>query len=139
MAGSGRKLADAVLAGHLAAGLTHAQAAVKAGVSERTVRRRLDDPKFRKLVEELKGEAVGRAVNILGRTMSGAAVELAKLLKSEEEKTRLQAAKAIIELGMKARQHADLERRLDEVEALLNGDGTGEPDGATDPVAEAGT
>src|SRR5262245_56284774 len=124
MAGSGRKHADEVLAGHLAAGLPHAQAAAKAGVSERTVRRRLANAKFRKLVEELKGEAVGRAVNILGRTMSGAAVELAKLLKSGDEKTRLQASKAIIELGLKARQHADLERRLDELESLLHRDGS---------------
>jgi hypothetical protein len=138
MAGSGRSQADAVLAGHLAAGLPFAQAAQKAGVSERTARRRLKVPAFRKQVEELKSEAVGRAVSILGRTMSSAAVELAKLLKSADEKTRLQAAKEIIGLGLKARLQTDLERRMDDVEALLAEDGSGERSGATGPGGKEG-
>jgi len=138
MAGSGRSQADAVLAGHLAAGLQITQAAKKAGVSERTARRRLKVPAFRKQVEELKSEAVGEAVSILGRSMSSAAVELAELLKSEDEKTRLQAAKEIIGLGLKARLQTDLERRMDDVEALLTEDGSGGRASATDPGGEEG-
>ena len=138
MAGSGRREADEVLAANLAAGLTRAQAAQKAGVGERTARRRLRDPRFRKLVDELKAEAVGRAVSILGRSMTGAAVELARLLKSSDEKTRLQAAKEIIGLTLKARQQTDLERRMDELEATLRGDPTGDTGDTTDPAGATG-
>lgn len=134
MAGSGRSEADAVLAGHLAAGLPLALAAKKAGVSERTARRRLKAPAFRKLVDDLKAEAVGRAVSILGRTMSKAAVELARLLKSADERTRLQAAREVIGLGLKARQVEELERRVADLEAMLREEGGG---GTDHPIDEA--
>ena len=138
MAGSGRREAAEVLAAHLAAGLTHAQAAERAGVGERTARRRLKDPRFRKRVDDLKAEAVGRAVSILGRSMTGAAVELAKLLKSPDEKTRLQAAKEIIGLTLKARQQTDLERRMDELEATLRGEIDGDTGDTADPAGATG-
>ena len=47
MANRGRKSADSVLIVALAAGRTVGEAAEEAGVSPRTVHRRLDDPEFR--------------------------------------------------------------------------------------------
>jgi hypothetical protein len=134
MAGAGRREADELLAAHLAGGLTLTQAAEKAGVAERTARRRAKEPTFRRRVEELKAEAVGRAVGVLGRSMTGAAVELAKLLKSADEKTRLQAAREIIGLTLRARQQTELERRMTELEDALKEDGGG----AGGPIDEAG-
>jgi hypothetical protein len=119
MAGRGRKGADEVLAGHLAAGLTTAQAAEKAGVSERTARRRLKDPRFCRRVQELKTEAVNRATGILGRSMAGAAGVLTRLLTSDDERVRLQAARDIIGLTLKARRDEDLEQRMAELERKL--------------------
>ena len=138
MAGAGRHAADEHLAAHLAAGLTLAQAAAKAGVSVRTARRRQKLPEFRRRVDELKAEAVGRAVSILGRSMTGAAAVLAQLLRSADEKTQLHAAKEIIGLGLKARQQTDLERRMDELEAALRGDGNSEFGDTTDPAGATG-
>jgi hypothetical protein len=137
MAGAGRREADELLAAHLAGGLTLTQAAEKAGVAERTARRRAKEPAFRRRVEELKAEAVGRAVGVLGRSMTGAAVELAKLLKSADEKTRLQAAREIIGLTLRARQQTELERRMAELEDALKEDGGG-AGGPTDEAGSAG-
>ena len=46
----------------LAAGVTYDAAAAQAGVSERTVRRRLDDPEFCRQVNDARHEVVARAV-----------------------------------------------------------------------------
>lgn len=81
MAGNGRHRADESLMANLAAGTSVQEAAVKAGVGERTAFRRLNDPKFRQRLAETKGrmlEAVStRLVASAGRSLrrAGAAVE----------------------------------------------------------------
>ena len=61
MAGGGRKNGDPVLAAALASGGTWKEAAEAAGVSERTVGRRLKDPAFRGTVSRLREEIFSRA------------------------------------------------------------------------------
>jgi hypothetical protein len=133
MSRRGRKGADDVLAGHLAAGLPIKTAAEKTGMGYRTARRRLEDPQFCRQVQRLKGEAVSQAVALLGRSMAGAAGVLARSLTSPDERIRLQAAREIIGLGLKARQAEDLEQRVAELERK---DAEGE-DGDTQGASEA--
>jgi hypothetical protein len=143
MAGSGRHLADEALAAHLAAGLSVPKAAAAVGVAERTIRRRLADPTFRRLLDQRKAELVGEATALLGRSMSAAAGELVRLMtESNDTKVRLMAAKEILAAGLKARQALDLERRLDDLEVLMgagHGDvhGSAEPAGGPGPEADA--
>lgn len=139
MAGNGRHDADEALAAQLAAGLTVPAAAAKVGVGERTVRRRLKDPAFRQQVNDLKAEIVSRGVSILGRSMSGAAAELAKLMTSKDERIRLHAAKSVIELTIKTRAAEDLERRIANLESRLLEEQGGGVDGTSDETGEEGT
>ena len=53
---------DVVLAAALAAGEDVAAAAEAAKISERTAYRRLSDPQFKRLVSELRGRMVSRAL-----------------------------------------------------------------------------
>jgi electron transfer flavoprotein alpha subunit len=106
-------LPDDVLAAALAAGLTYAKAGGRVGLSERTVQKRMADAAFRSRVDALKGLAVSRAIGVLTENMTGAALELARLMaEAEDEKTRLAAAKEVISLGRKARSQEELERQV---------------------------
>jgi hypothetical protein len=138
MAGRGRTGADEALAANLAGGMTTAQAAAKAGVAERTARRRLKDPEFCQLVQRLKTEAVNRAIAILGRSMSGASGVLVRLLSSADERIQLQAAREIIGLGLKARQSEELERRVADLERMLTEGEDGDTGGASEATGSAG-
>jgi hypothetical protein len=118
---TGREEADEALAAALAAGKNFTQAGKVVGVCQRTVRRRLDEPEFRALVNRLKSELVESAVALLGKSMNAAASELAKLLKkSKDEKIRLAAAREILNTGLKARQVEEIERQLADLTARLD-------------------
>ena len=116
MAGNGRHNADPALIVSLAAGLTNAQAAKEAGVSERTVRRRLDDPVFRQQVTAARAETVAQTAARLTAAGLGAVTTLLKLLNAEAESVRLGAARSILDLGFKAREIGELEERLASLE-----------------------
>ncbi len=118
MASSGRKNADDLLAVTLAAGKTVGESAQAAGVSPRTVDRRLQDPEFRKRLSRLRGEMVSRALGKLTDTTAAAADALKCLLSADSETVRLGAAKAILELGLKIRESVELEDRLRALEMV---------------------
>jgi DNA-binding NarL/FixJ family response regulator len=108
-----------ILAVALATGATVKAAARKAGVSERTVYRRLSRPRFRAVVRQLREQMTSEAIGTLTREMNTAAIMLKKLLKAGKDETRLRAARAIIELAIRAREHADLEQRVAELEEAV--------------------
>jgi len=112
MAGSGRRNADDVLALELAAGKTLRDAALAAGIAERTATRRWADPEFRRLVFRHRGEMVGRAVGELADGMTDAAKTLRELLTCESLAVRLGAARSLLEIGVKAREAIELEERV---------------------------
>jgi hypothetical protein len=115
-----RTTPDDVLIVALAEGLSVPKAAAKANMGERTARTRLADPAFRKRVDVLRGELVDEAIAILGKSMSGAALELAKLVtESKDERVRLEAAKQIIAARLKARQMEDLQRQVEDLTRRL--------------------
>src|SRR4051812_43992323 len=102
MAHKGRKSADAVVLLALACGSSVDSAAAKAGITTRTVYRRLKDPKFKQRVDELRADMVQRMAGML----TAASGESVKTLLALHDPTippavRLGAARASIELAVK--------------------------------------
>lgn len=103
---------DVVLAGALARGAKQTEAALQAGLSERTVRRRLADPAFLKLLAREQEELgrLGRAQ--LAGLVSKAVQTIEEVLEDGPPHLRLRAAERIIdaatEHGKEERQRAEL-------------------------------
>ena len=120
MAAGRKRKADTSLIVALACGASPESAAQKAGLSLRTVYRRLAEPAFRAHVQQLRLEMVRRTDGML--TASGlAAVKTFTTLQESatSESVRLGAARAIIELGCKLRENVELMERLAALETRL--------------------
>lgn len=117
--GPRRKAAVGVAAAALAAGGGVADAAKKAGIGRRTLTRWLTNPKFAARVDAMRTEAITGAMNRLGKSMASAADTLTALLKAPRAETRLRAAKAVLELGMKMKEHGELVQRVSDLEQRL--------------------
>jgi hypothetical protein len=123
-----RNRGDEVLVTALACGATVEGAARKAGLSVRTVYRRLADPDFQERLRQERAELVRRATGLL----TAASLESVRTLVDLQgaalpPAARLGAARAVIGLGMKLREEADLAERVAELERRL-----GQVDGAAD-------
>src|SRR5438128_1740636 len=103
----------------LACGNTAKEAAEKAGVGERTVYRRLADQEFMARVNQARNLMIGQAVGRLSLTCAKAAETLEKLLDSDNERIRLQAAKAILDHAIKLADNWAIEMRLGHLEGLM--------------------
>jgi hypothetical protein len=121
-AGGDRQDADQALVAALAAGTTKQEAARLIGVGERTIYRRLEDPEFRRCVDQARGELVSRTVGRLTDASTAAVTTLRALLEAESESVRLGACRAILELGRKLRESAFELLRLAELEEHAAGD-----------------
>ena len=117
--GSRRSADEAVLLA-LACGATVEAAAHKAGVSPATVYRRLKEPAFVGRLRELRADMVQRAAAMLTAAAGEAVKTLLALQKDAvPPATRLGAARAILELGTRLREVAELEQRLADLEERL--------------------
>lgn len=103
----------------LASGQTVRDAALGAGVGERTATRRLADLDFRRKMYQLRAEMVERALGKMADGMAEAADTLRSLLRAEADSVRLGAARSILELGNKLRETVELETRIAELEQRL--------------------
>ena len=113
----GKKNKDHTLLMALACGASAEAAASKVGLSTATVYRRLADPEFQKSLQQIRTDMVKRTAG----TLTAAAQEAVKTLLSLQQPSiphavRLGAAKAILEIGTKVRESADMEERLAAVE-----------------------
>jgi hypothetical protein len=120
-----RSKTDMALLLTLACGATVEGAARQAGISPRTVARRLANPAFRRRVQEVRADMVQRAAGAL----TAASTESIKTLLALQQSgvppaTRLGAARAVLEIGIRLREAADLETRLAALEERLNVAGT---------------
>jgi len=108
-----RKKNDDAVVLALACGATVEAAARQGGVSERTIYTRLRDPDFQKRIKEARTDLVRRSAGLLSAA-SGEAVRtlLALLKESVRPSVRLGAAKAVLELGIKVRELAELEAEV---------------------------
>ncbi len=120
-----RRRGDIPLVMALATGATVAQAAQKAGLSERTVFRRLEDPAFHKRIDAVRADMVKRAAATL---IAATRLAAKTLLDLQDPKTppaiRRRAARDILELSQKLRQSTILEKRLAELEQSATRDST---------------
>ena len=112
----------------LACGATVESAAAKAGVTPRTVHRRLNDPAFQKRLREVKDEMLKRTASML-TALNGEAI---KTLASLQERgtppnVRLGAARAVIELSARLRESAELHERMTALEQQVDRNQTQSP------------
>lgn len=110
---NGRKNANETMLRALACGATVDAAAHSAGVSRSTAHRRLKDPAFLAQIAALRADTVQRTAAML----TASALESVKTLMELQKPTntgsgRLGAARAVLEIGVKLREAADLEERL---------------------------
>src|SRR5262249_44274482 len=106
----------------LAKGATVAQAAAQAGVSERTVYRRLADKEFQDQIEALQEEMLQRAVAMITAAAQEGIRSLVDLQnESPPPAVRRSAVRDILEMGMRLREAAELEKRLIALESRAAG------------------
>lgn len=109
---------DALLIALLAAGYSQGQAAQSAGVSSRTVSRRMDDPAFVAQVQQAQATTIQQVAARLTVASLRAVSTLLRLLDGRSETVRLGAAKAVLELAVRYRESQELEARLAQLEDL---------------------
>jgi hypothetical protein len=122
---SGRRNADQAVLTALACGATVEAAARQAGVSAATIHRRLKDSAFTRRLQRLRFDMVQRTAGALTAAATEAVRTLLELMKaSSPHASRLGASKAVLEIGMKVRETAELEERLSALEERLAADGS---------------
>ncbi len=114
---------DELIIGGLSAGLTHADAADLAGVSTKTVQRRLADERFVAEVARRRGQQVERVTGQLSQLSVRAVDTLESALGDESPTIRLRAADLTLNWLVRLRREADLERRIAEIELELASEG----------------
>jgi hypothetical protein len=115
-----RRKADAELALALACGASPEGAAHKAGLSVRTVYRRLAEAGFQAQVRQARSEIVRRAAGLFTAAGMASIKTLTALQEAAaSEAVRLGAARAVIELGCKLRESVELTERLAALEGRL--------------------
>jgi hypothetical protein len=120
MAQRGKRNADQQLLLALACGATVESAAQKAGVSVSTAYRRLADPDFKRQLQAVRADMVQRTAGALTAAATEAVRTLLELQKATNPAAvRLGAARAVLEIGMKVREVAELEERLAALEERL--------------------
>jgi hypothetical protein len=123
---TGRRNVDHNLLTALACGATVEAAARSAGISESTVYRRLRQPAFSQRLQEVRADMVQRTSAMLTASgMEAVKTLLALQQASTPASMRLGAARAILEIGLKVREVADLERRLSALEQQLSAGNAG--------------
>lgn len=112
-----RRRGNAVLATALASGATYAVAARQAGVSERTVKRRMTDPAFLAQVNEVHADTLQAGARKLAH-LSGEAIDtMTDLMRANRPpNVRLGAARAVLETALRWQELAEMQRRLDNLE-----------------------
>jgi seryl-tRNA synthetase len=115
------KRADAAIIAALLCGATEEAAGAKAGVSARTVRRRLRIPAFVRKLRKRRAEMDVRSADQLTAARTEAIRTLLQLLQpANSASARLGAARAVLEASVKLRESADLHVRLTELEQRLD-------------------
>ncbi len=110
-AGKQAKDESAILA--LACGASVETAAQKAGISKRTLQRRMADPEFRRQIQAIRSDMVERHSGTLTAAGTEAIKTLLELLKPTNAGTvRLGAARSVLEIAGKYREMADLDERV---------------------------
>lgn len=109
---------DEILLAALAAGKSYTIAGSAAGVSARTVRRKMADPSFAAEVAEHRRLYVNEVVGLLLASGTAAVEVVRECLNSDKPSDRLRAAELLLVLGRRVYADPDVQERL----ALLEAD-----------------
>jgi hypothetical protein len=121
MARKRKQEAEQALLSALAFGATVEHAARKAGITERTVYRRLAEPAFQARLEQTRREAVVRTGGLISGASLGAVKTLVDLHQdvSVPAAVRRGAARDLLEMNVKYRDATAIEQRVAALEARL--------------------
>ena len=108
---------DELLIAALIQGRTHAEAARLAGVSERTVRRRLRDADVAARIQHGRDELTSAAAARMAELYPRAIETLGELLDDKAKDIRLRAAQSVLKIGPDFRARTEIEDRLRALEA----------------------
>ncbi|MBL8821954.1 MAG: hypothetical protein JNJ77_05145 [Planctomycetia bacterium] len=112
-----RRKSDELFLQAMACGANVETAARRAGISRATAFRRVAAPDFQKTLQDVRREIIFRTLSVLNAATSEAARTLIQLLgTAHSSSARLGAARAIIELSCKLRDHEDFDARLRSIE-----------------------
>ena len=100
----------------LAEGATQVEAARRAGVTDRTVRRRLDEPEFLERVRTERAAMLGRASGRSAALVVEAMAVVQTLLGSDDEPIQLRAAQLAIDTARKFVTDDEVQARLSRLE-----------------------
>jgi transposase-like protein len=100
---------------------TVGDAAKRAGITERTLWRWMQDDNFQKAYSKAKSDVVGHATARLRQSMTIAVDTLAELCRNKHTPAiaRANAARAILEFAFKAHQDEDLQARIERLEDVM--------------------
>lgn len=116
-----REATNEILIEALASGRSYTQAGELAGVTSRTVARRMADPAFARQVSERRAAWATRTAGELVSMGSEAIAVLRELLvDAERPADRLRAVHLVLSLGARLRHEVDLDVRLQEIEHRLD-------------------
>lgn len=99
---------------------TKEKAAAAAGISSKTLRRYLEDPEFQERYRAAFDELVGGAANTAKQCLSPAIACLYNIMRDTSAATqaRIQAARTLLEYGLKLNEQADIVERIAALERL---------------------
>ncbi len=125
---SGRRVTkarDELIIAALAAGMTHSDAGDTAGVSERTVRRRLEDPAFNDRLADAAAAYVDRLTKQLTRLAPSAIETMSTLMLAPDTPpaVRLRASAYLLSATRVWRDATEVEDRLRSLETQLSAPG----------------
>jgi hypothetical protein len=116
-----RAAVDDVIIAALAAGRSQADAAQMAGVSRKTVERRVKDPAFLEAVDVARGDLLGRTLDVLsaGALEGAMALRVIVLDKEQPAAARVSAARALLSGVLAWRDQFELAERVDRLERMV--------------------
>lgn len=119
-----RQAKDELLIAALAAGSSYEEAGAVAGVSARTVSRRMSDVGFARRVADRRGEQVVAIAGRISSLTSEAVDAVRECLSDPSARTRLAAARLLLDWAWKFRRGEDLALAVAEIRQHLGlGDG----------------
>ncbi len=127
-----RESIDEVLIAALSAGMSHAQAAVLAGVSTKTVQRRHGDESFVIEIARRRARRVDELTGRLSELTQRALEAIEFCLEAGPLPARLRAAEVVFHLFGRLRAEVDVDTRLSHLERAAQGVAT-EVNGDSDP------
>lgn len=121
--GPKRPAADGIAAAALANGSTRQEAARAAGLSERTIRRRLGDPDFRALVGDCRARIMADVLSGAAGLAGRAVERLGELVEDDNPHVALGACRAVLTVAADFGDRAELAERIEALERVLKARG----------------